>query len=151
GRSRSGEPPLPDLTEGRDRSGETGAPDSAAGVGETARADGAGLEQAAGLLLPAVQGLIQSLGGLAGYAGKGFSVLSQKLQWDWVDHSTLVKKLLHEFREGDPTRALQHAFSIVPPDPGHRIVGWGHRLPWSRAIYDLIDLLRRPARGEPVA
>ena len=85
-----------------------------------------------------------------GQAGAGLSALREKIQWEWVDHSSLVRKLLHEFREGDPSRALRHAFSMAPADPRHRQVGWGNQLPWSRAIYSLMDLLSGPVRGQPI-
>ena len=67
-------------------------------------------------LCPGVQGLAASFRGLMGQAGAGFSAFREKLQWEWVDHSSLVRKLLHEFREGDPSRALRHAFSMAPAD-----------------------------------
>ena len=38
----------------------------------------------------------------------------------WLDHSALVQKLLREFRQGDPGRALRHAFSMAPADPRDR-------------------------------
>ncbi len=67
-----------------------------------------------------------------------------------LDHSALVQKLLREFRHGDPGRALRHAFPMSPTDPRDRTTGWGNSLPWSRAIYNLFDLLGRPTRGQPV-
>jgi tetratricopeptide (TPR) repeat protein len=104
----------------------------------------------AGDSLPVGPGLVPSLWGWLGQAGAGFAALREKLRWEWVDHSTLVRKLLREFREGDPSRALQHALSMVPADARQRRVGWGKVLPWNRAIYKLLDLLERPARGQPV-
>jgi tetratricopeptide (TPR) repeat protein len=92
----------------------------------------------------------QSLHGLLGRAGEGLSALKEKLQWEWIDHSALVRKLLREFREGDPSQALRHAFSMAPADPRHRLVQWGNRLPWNRAIYNLFDLLAGPSRGQPL-
>jgi tetratricopeptide (TPR) repeat protein len=88
---------------------------------------------------------------LLGQAGAGLAGLREKVQWDWIDHSALVRKLLREFREGDPARALRHAFSMAPPDSSRGSIPWGNRLPWSRAIYNLGDLLKRPGRGEPAA
>jgi tetratricopeptide (TPR) repeat protein len=130
--------------------GEAGAEDASTeepeGEGQGGR-DGAAL---AGDLLPGVQGLADSLRGLISQAGAGFSALREKLQWEWVDHSSLVQKLLHEFREGDPSRALRHAFSMVPADPRQPWVGWGNRLPLSRAIYNLMELIGKAGRGQSV-
>jgi tetratricopeptide (TPR) repeat protein len=39
---------------------------------------------------------------------------------------------------------------MAPADPRDRTVGWGPQLPWSRAIYNLFDLLGGSARGRPV-
>ncbi len=145
---------------GKPGAGDDGRTGRAEGPGEagakgpsTARTEGEG-DQAgdasAGGFIPGVQGLAASFRELMGRAGAGFSALREKLQWEWVDHSSLVRKLLHEFREGDPSRALRHAFSMAPSDSRHRQVGWGNRLPWSRAIYSLMELLSGPARGQPV-
>ena len=71
------------------------------------------------------------------------------MQWEWVDHSHLLRKLLREFRDGDPAKALRRAMPITPPgEPG--VPARISRLPWTRAIYNLGDLLRlrRPGRGE---
>ena len=43
-------------------------------------------------------------------------VLKDKAQWEWVDHSHLLRKLLREFRDGDPAKALRRAVPITPPD-----------------------------------
>lgn len=88
-------------------------------------------------------------GGVArpGKRGTRLSSLREKLHWEWADHSTLVRRLLREFREGDPSKALRHALPMRPATPGGRIVSWGFRLPWSRAIYNLMDMLKTPGRG----
>ena len=139
-------------TEPRPDDAETGGPGEAGSGDRTAgRAGADGVDEGlAGGFMLGVHSLGDALRGLADRAGAGFSTFKEKLQWEWIDHSALVRKLLHEFREGDPTRALRHAFSMVPPDPRHRLVGWGNRLPWGQAIYNLMDLLGRPARGQSV-
>ena len=81
--------------------------------------------------------------------GQAYVTLKDKAQWEWVDHSHLLRKLLQEFRDGDPAKALRRALPLMPPDEPSvptRLV----RLPWSKAIYNLGDLLRRhrPGRGE---
>ncbi len=85
--------------------------------------------------------------------GRAISAMREKIQWDWVDHSALLSKLVREFREGDPAQALKRAIPIGrPPAEGQaplipaRMTG----LPWMKAIYNLSDLLRRPGRGEPI-
>ncbi len=106
---------------------------------------------AAGGLMPTLHGLGDALRGLIGRAGSGARSLGEKIQWGMVDHSALVQKLLREFRQGDPGRALRHAFPMGPIDPRDRHVGFGNQLPWSRAIYNLIDLLGGSSRGQSVA
>ncbi|MGP0063260.1 MAG: hypothetical protein ACLQGP_06600 [Isosphaeraceae bacterium] len=139
--------------------GRTDGPEDSVGAGaqdaSTAETEGEGQGGRAGVasaggLASGIQGLGDSLRELMGHAGAGFSAIREKLQWEWVDHSSLVRKLLHEFREGDPSRALRHAFSMAPADPGHRWVGWGNRLPFSRAIYNLMDLMGRAGRGQAI-
>ncbi len=149
GGSRGETEPNPDeadTEEERDRPHQSGMRDPTA---EGPGADVSG-EATGGGLMSGLHGLADALKGLAGRAGAGFSAFKEKLQWEWIDHSALVSKLLHEFREGDPSRALRHAFPMAPADSRNRSVGWGNRLPWSRAIYNLRDLLGRPARGQPV-
>jgi len=75
--------------------------------------------------------------------------LKEKAQWERVDHSALVRKLVREFREGDPARALRRAIPITRPD-GPTIPVRALWLPWSQAIYNLLELLRRPGRGEAI-
>jgi tetratricopeptide (TPR) repeat protein len=96
-----------------------------------------------------LRGLGETLRGLAGRAGAGARSLGEQIGWGMLDHSALVQKLLREFREGDPGRALRHAFPMAPGDPRDPVVGWGPQLPWSRAIYNLADLLGGSARGRP--
>ena len=80
-------------------------------------------------------------------AGQSIAGLKEKAQWDWVDHSALLRKLVREFREGDPERALRRAIPITAP--GDRTQsGRPNQLPWSRAIYSLGELLKRQGRGE---
>lgn len=81
--------------------------------------------------------------------GHAFGSLKEKAQWEWVDHTHLLRKLLEEFREGDPAKALRRALPLLPPDEPSapsRLAS----LPWSKAVYNLGDLLRRhrPGRGE---
>ena len=45
--------------------------------------------------------------------------------------------------------ALRHAFPMAPADPRHRQVEWGNRLPWSRAVYNLMDLIGGPNADRP--
>ncbi len=75
--------------------------------------------------------------------------MREKIRWEWVDHSALIKKLVREFREGDPAKALRRAVPIARP--GELTVpvraNW---LPFGRAMYNLAELLRRPGRGEAV-
>jgi hypothetical protein len=103
-----------------------------------------------GGLVPGLRGLGDALRGLIGRAGSGARSLGEKLQWGLMDHSALVQKLLREFRQGDPGRALRHALPMEPVDPRDRTVSGGDQLPWSRAIYNLFDLLGRSSRGQPV-
>jgi hypothetical protein len=80
-------------------------------------------------------------------AGHTLAGLSEKAQWDWVDHSALLRKLVQEFRDGDPERALRRAVPIASADdPTLPVPAAG--LPWSRPIYNLAELLKRPRRGE---
>jgi tetratricopeptide (TPR) repeat protein len=102
-------------------------------------------------LMSGPRGLGATLKGLIGRAGSGARSIGEKLQWGMLDHSGLVQRLLREFRQGDPGRALRHAFPVGPSDPRDRTIGWGNQLPWSRAIYNLFDLLGRSSRGQPVA
>jgi tetratricopeptide (TPR) repeat protein len=96
------------------------------------------------------------LGSLAGgvmaifaQAGNTFVVLREKAQWEWVDHSHLLRKLVQEFRDGDPAQALRRAISITPPDEPFAPARAAH-LPWIQPIYNLGGLLRLrgPGRGE---
>ena len=64
-----------------------------------------------------------------------------------LDHSALVRKLLREFRHGDTEEALRHALTMRPHDVRSRVVGWGARLPFRRAVYNLLELLSGPPRG----
>ena len=75
------------------------------------------------------------------------AILKEKVQWEWVDHSALLRKLVREFRDGDPAQALRRAIPFAKPDeltvPARAL--W---LPFGRAIYNLGELLRRAGRGE---
>jgi tetratricopeptide (TPR) repeat protein len=82
-------------------------------------------------------------------AGQTLSGLKDKAQWEWVDHSHLLRQLLREFRDGDPAKALRRAMPITRPDEP-AVPTRLAKLPWARAIYNLGDLLRprHPGRGE---
>jgi tetratricopeptide (TPR) repeat protein len=98
-----------------------------------------------GALGAAVHGILHPL-------GEAIYAFREKLQWDWVDHSSLLRKLVREFREGDTALALRRAIpimrggdSVTPFVPVR--ANW---LPWRRAVYSLGELLRRPGRGEAI-
>ena len=96
--------------------------------------------------------MVDGLQAMITQAGQTFSAIKDKAQWEWVDHSHLLRKLLREFRDGDPAKALRRAISITPSDGPATPTRAGH-LPWMRAIYNLGDLLRLrpPGRGEAYA
>ncbi|MHB1561652.1 MAG: tetratricopeptide repeat protein, partial [Isosphaeraceae bacterium] len=107
------------------------------GAGETESASGAGLGGA--------------LRGLFSRAGAGARSLGESMQWSGLNQSQLLQKLLREFRQGDSSRALRHALPISPVRSGGRsFVPLGGRLPFSRAIYNLMELLGGPRRGQDV-
>jgi tetratricopeptide (TPR) repeat protein len=98
-----------------------------------------------GALQGAVQGILHPF-------GEAMFALREKLQWEWVDHSSLLKKLVREFKEGDTALALRRAIPIMRGgDSASPFVpvraNW---LPWRRAVYSLGELLRRPGRGEAI-
>jgi len=101
----------------------------------------------AGNALPNVRKFVDKLEDLARKSIQVLANLKEKAQWEWVDHSALVRKLVREFREGDPARALRRAIPLARPDEP-TIPTRAFWLPWSRAIYNLMELLRRPGRGE---
>ena len=127
------------------------------GIGDTPPADAAG-----GLATPAGQStsgqagdgntvlgsLADGLRAMFAQAGQTFVAIKDKAQWEWVDHSHLLRKLLREFRDGDPAKALGRAIPITPGGPF--VPARLAKLPWMKAIYNLSDLLRRgrPGRGE---
>ena len=147
-----------------DKSGRAGLggdreePDAAGSeIGDTPPADAAGGEATpAGQSTPGQAGdgntvlgsLADGLRAMFAQAGQAFVAIKDKAQWEWVDHSHLLRKLLREFRDGDPAKALRRAIPITPDGPfvPTRLA----RLPWMQAIYNLSDLLRRgrPGRGE---
>jgi tetratricopeptide (TPR) repeat protein len=102
------------------------------------------------------EGLAGTIRGWLGQAGQTYSKWKEKTQWELIDHSALLRKLVREFREGDATRALRRAVPIMPPDePSSRVrSNWmpvrANWLPTTGAIYNLLELLRRPGRGESV-
>ena len=114
------------------------APGEAADAGAAARS----LESTFGEMLQTFQLFL-------GKSGAALSMLKEKIQWEWVDHSALLKKLVREFREGDEERALRRAVPFARPDEPWVPVR-AQWLPWSRAVYNLAELLRRPGRGEAV-
>ena len=141
------------------RGGEDDKPGAAEGKGSARRpSDQTGSEaDQAGQPAPTEAGDDRSALGSVGSAfqamfaqmGQAFVTIKDKAQWEWVDHSHLLRKLLREFRDGDPAKALQRALPLTPPgEPA--VPGRLTRLPWSNAIYNLSDLLhrRRPGRGE---
>ena len=136
-------------TESMEGSGRHGEKESSekerGGDGQAGKAGGASHR-----FMPRVEGLAKSFRGMIGQAGAGIASLREKFQWEWVDHSSLVQKLLHEFRVGDSSQALRHALPITPADSRHERVGAGNRLPFSRAIYSLTELLGRVGRGKSV-
>jgi tetratricopeptide (TPR) repeat protein len=100
------------------------------------------------------RGSLRSLGeyaarGILRPLGEAFSTMREKIRWEWVDRSALLKKLVREFREGDKTVALRRAIPLTRPgDPWIPVrANW---LPLRPAVYSLAALLRRPARGESV-
>ncbi len=104
GGPREGDEPDPDDAETAEGPGRLGAAGTRDPAAERSGADGAG-ESSVGGLMPGVHGLAGALRGFLGRTGAGFSAFKDKLQWEWIDHSALVRKLLREFREGDPSRA----------------------------------------------
>jgi tetratricopeptide (TPR) repeat protein len=165
------DPPAADLYDDFKRAvgGQSGRAGSAATLAETSdRDDGENpekrtVDQAGDQATPARQSsparaggdksALESLGNawraMFAQVGQAYVTLKDKAQWEWVDHSHLLRKLLQEFRDGDPAKAIRRALPLMPPDEPSvptRLV----RLPWSKAIYNLGDLLRRhgPGRGE---
>jgi hypothetical protein len=123
--------------EGETSGSETG--ETGAGAGERAPRP---LKKAGG---SPVHGVLGPLGG-------AIRAMREKIQWEWVDHSGLIKKLVREFREGDKALALERAIPIMRPGAG--FPDWipvrANWLPWTRAVYNLAELLRRPGRGESI-
>ena len=56
--------------------------------------------------------------GIFSPVGRVISAMREKIQWDWVDHSALLSKLVREFREGDPAHELRRAIPISRPGEG---------------------------------
>jgi hypothetical protein len=128
--------------------GPAGAGDGGADEGAAELVDaGSG---SAGGLMSNLRNLGEAVRNLAGRAGSRARSVGEKLRWGMLDHSALVQKLLRELRQGDANQALRHAFSMAPADPRDRWVGWGNHLPFSRAIYNLFDLLGTSSRGGTV-
>lgn len=96
-------------------------------------------------------GLGGAMGSLFNRAGAGARSLGESMRWSGLNQSQLLQKLLREFRQGDPSRALRHALPVSPEQSGGRsFVPLGNRLPISRAIYNLMELLGGPRRGQNV-
>ncbi|HEX3450133.1 MAG TPA: hypothetical protein VHS97_17900, partial [Isosphaeraceae bacterium] len=126
-----------------------GTASGASSAGESAAAPPAGRTPVlqAGDELSGLGTVIQGLRAILTRAGQSIAGLKEKAQWDWIDHSALLRKLVREFREGDPERALRRAIPITAP--GDRTQSaTANQLPWSRAIYSLGELLKRQGRGE---
>ncbi len=157
-RDRSGSEGRKDETKG-DRAGENArAPRSAAEGDPSApqaetsgatpiAAPGEGAE--AGSLVPRVGEMLQAFRLMFHKSGEAFDALKEKIQWEWVDHSALLKKLVQEFREGDQERALRRAVPFARHDEPW-VPAKAPWLPLGRAVYSLAELLRRPGRGEAV-
>ena len=96
--------------------------------------------------------LAGAVGGILHPFGEAIFAFREKLEWDWVDHSSLLRKLVREFKEGDKSLALQRAIPIIRPGDGstNQIPVRANWLPWRRAVYSLAELLRRPSRGEAI-
>ena len=101
---------------------------------------------------PSVQGVADTIRGWFSQAGQTYSKLKEKTQWELIDHSALLRKLVREFRDGDASRALRRAVPIMRPDERSSLapVRASNWLPMSSAVYNLFELLRRPGRGESV-
>jgi tetratricopeptide (TPR) repeat protein len=136
--------------EGLDQVGDVDSASEGSGAARVGRASTGGPR-------PSVQGLTHAIRGWFSQAGQTFSNWKEKTQWELIDHSTLLRKLVREFREGDATRALRRAVPIMRPDEpatpmrSHWLPVRANWLPWSNAIYNLVELLRRPGRGESVS
>jgi tetratricopeptide (TPR) repeat protein len=100
--------------------------------------------------VPGLRGLFQVVQSVFLAGGRAISALREKSEWDWIDQSALLRKLVREFREGDAEKALRRAIPILGPNRPAAVPVTAGGLPWSRAVYNLADLLRRPARGESV-
>ncbi len=68
---------------------------------------------------PSVQGVADTIRGWFSQAGQTYSKLKEKTQWELIDHSALLRKLVREFRDGDASRALRRA---VPDHAARRAV-----------------------------
>ena len=109
GRSQRDESQARAKTGAAEEGGE--ATESGSATGETAGADaggegndaGAGTQR--GLRGLAAQGMLRPL-------SEKISAMREKIQWEWVDHSALLKKLVREFREGDKRLALERAIPL---------------------------------------
>ncbi len=132
-----------------DDRGENARGEGEASGSETGETEGGAPEHARRTLKnaggSAVHGILGPLYGAIG-------AMREKIQWEWVDHSELIKKLVREFREGDKALALERAIPIMRPGEG--FPSWipvrANWLPWTRAVYNLAELLRRPGRGEAI-
>jgi hypothetical protein len=125
-------------------SGETNS-DGAQGEAGQGTAAGPGGSTAGGL--PTASELFEAAQQFLTRAGRTLVRLSEKIRPEPADHSALISKLVREFREGDPQKALRRAIPIHNP-ADRAVPRRDYRLPWSDAIYRLADLLRRPGRGE---
>ena len=152
GNSQSGSSRRPETgpADGDER-GENGRGEGEASgseTGETETEAGA-LEQARRILSNAGGTAVH---GILGPLSEAIRAMREKIQWEWVDHSALIKKLVREFREGDKALALERAIPIMRPGEG--FPAWipvrANWLPWTRAVYNLAELLRRPGRGEAI-
>jgi tetratricopeptide (TPR) repeat protein len=94
-----------------------------------------------------LKGLMQTLSGVFIKSGHALAGLQERAQWEWIDHSALLRRLVREFREGDSEKALRRAIPIRGPDEP-AVPTRAEWLPVRRAIYNLYDALRRPSPSE---
>jgi tetratricopeptide (TPR) repeat protein len=136
-------------TAGTEQTDSDAAPGAQAGDFDPAAAAGKGSPAATGRFIPAVGAMLHSVTAFFGTSRQAVSRLKEKFEWEWTDNSALIRKLVREFREGDEAQALRRAIPFTRPDQ-RTVPVRVRQLPWSRALYNLADLLRRPARGETV-
>ncbi len=126
-------PAQPDRDDPADKpaaaSGEPASPRPSDGASdEPVPTEQSGASQPGGLKT-VLANLVERLRAAVRPAGQALVVLKEKAQWDWIDHSHLLRKLLHEFRHGDPAKALRRALPLSLPDEPAVPTSMA-RLPW---------------------